>query len=163
MWNYSVTYSQGVATGGYRVLGYATTFPSTARVLADDENVALTTQKYTLNGSDPSIGPAGATVYIPPSQRVLLADATFSALGQTDPTQVASYQWTLHTDNGVVGNPAWNVTPYGPWRGSSTSHMGTVLPLGGNLAMLDGHVQWRPFTNMLVRSSYNNDGDVFWW
>lgn len=124
-------------------------------------NASLITQRYTLNGSDPSIGPAGTTVYIPPSQRVLLADATLSALGQTNPAQATTYQWTLHTDSGLVGYPPWNTTPYGPWKGSSTPHMGILTPLGGNVAMLDGHVQWRPFTNMLVRTG--GAGDEFWW
>ncbi len=160
-WNYSVVFNQGVATSGYRSIGYATTFPGSARLLADDASIALTTQRYTLNGSDPSIGPAGVTVYIPPSQRVLLADATLSSLGQTDPTQAASYQWTVHTDAGLVGFASWNTTPYGPWKGASTPHMGAVVPLGGNVAMLDGHVQWRPFTNMLCRTG--GAGDEFWW
>ena len=155
MWNYSVT-----GNGGFRALGYGTTLGA-ARVLADDQSISLTTQRYTLNGSDPSIGPAGATVYISPSQRVLLADATLSSQGQTNPAQAAGYQWTLHTDSGLVGYAPWNVTPYGPWRGSSTPHMSTLTPLGGNVAMLDGHVQWRPFSNMLPRTS--GTGDVFWW
>ena len=162
LWNYSVSYNaQGVATSGYRTLGYAAAFPNTARVLADDVCISFTTQGYTLNGSDPSIGPPGTTVYIPPSQRVLLADATTSYDHQTDPTQVTNYQWTLHTDIGAPGFASWNSTPYGPWRGSSTPHMGAVLPLGGNVAMLDGHVQWRPFTNMLCRTG--GAGDEFWW
>jgi len=159
-WNYSVTYSQGIPTAGWRVLGYASTLPNAQRVAADDLNINFITQHYTLNGSDPSLGPAGATVHIDPSQRVLFADATISGGSQTDPTQVMTYQWTLHTDDGL---PSWNVTPYGPWIGSSTSHMGTVLPLGGNVAMLDGHVEWRPFTNMIVHSIANQFSDVFWW
>lgn len=163
MWNYSVLYNNttGVAISGYRTIGYATTLSSGARVFADDVNASLTTQKYALNGSDPSIGPAGTTVYIPPSRRVLLADATTSYGGQTNPAMAATYQWTLHTDIGVLGTAVWNNTPYGPWKGSSTPHMGALTPLGGNLAMLDGHVQWRPFTNMLVRTG--GAGDAFWW
>jgi prepilin-type processing-associated H-X9-DG protein len=148
---------------GYSATGYAVTFPTSPqnfnRLAADDANIALTTQRYTLNGSDPSLGPAGATVQIVPAHRVLLADATISNPNQTDPTQVANYRWTLHTE---TGNATW-MTPYGPFKGSSTPHMGAVLPLGGNLGMLDGHVEWRPLSNMLVRSTQNSQGDVFWW
>lgn len=42
-----------------------------------------------------------------------------------------------------------------------TSHLKTeALPLGGNIGFLDGHVSWRPFSEMVVR--YGEDR-LFWW
>ena len=155
MWNFT--------PGVKSILGYASTFAGVAGIPTDDQNLSLSMQRYTLNGSDPSLGPAGATVYIPPSQRVLLADATISAPNQSNLTQASTYQWTLHTESGYPGLASWMKTPYGPWRGSSTDHMNTLTPAGGNVAMLDGHVQWRPFTNMLPRTVSGYGGDVFWW
>jgi prepilin-type processing-associated H-X9-DG protein len=152
----------GAPFGPYATTGYAEMLPGTPAVPADDLDIALTTQRYTLNGSDPSVGAAGATVYIPPAKRVVLADATISLPGQTNAAQASNYKWTLNPYSGVIGNPAWNVTPYGPFLGTSTPHMGAVVPLGGNVALLDGHVQWRPFTNMLVRDN-TGVSIPFWW
>jgi len=42
-----------------------------------------------------------------------------------------------------------------------TSHLKTdALPLGGNIGFLDGHVAWRPFSEMVAR--YGHDR-LFWW
>jgi len=165
MWNYSISYqttgNTNLATGGARATGYSVASSGLLRVLSDDQNVSLATQFITLSGTDPSLGPAGATYRIVASQRVLIADATISSQNQTDPTQAASYQWVLHTDSGLVGFGSWQNTPYGPWRGSSTPHMAGAVPAGGNVAMIDGHVEWRPFSNMVVRTS--GAGEVFWW
>ncbi len=40
-----------------------------------------------------------------------------------------------------------------------TSHVTREMPAGGNLAMLDGHVEWRKFSPMTVRSRVL----YFWW
>jgi prepilin-type processing-associated H-X9-DG protein len=43
------------------------------------------------------------------------------------------------------------------------------LPAGGNLGMLDGHVQWRKFDLMHIRASggiwsgANNSCPTYWW
>ena len=100
MWNYSVVIYNAQAYGrkrlsAFRLCGHT---PRYLPIVADDVCFSLTTQRYTLNGSDPSIGPAGTTVYIPPSQRVLLADATLSSPAQRNPAQAATYQWTLDAD-----------------------------------------------------------------
>jgi prepilin-type processing-associated H-X9-DG protein len=42
-----------------------------------------------------------------------------------------------------------------------TSHLILKLPSGGNLGMLDGHVEWRDFADMHPRTSSGNP--VFWW
>ncbi len=48
-----------------------------------------------------------------------------------------------------------------PSKAHRTSHMAGFLPAGGNLAMLDGHVEWRKFDDMHVRAA--GSGPVFWW
>ena len=147
MWNYA----------SYTAAGYAAT-SGYSGVLSDDQNASVSAQQITLSGSDLSLGPAGSIYHIVASQRPLLADATISNPGQTNPALTATYQWTMHTE---VGIPGWK-TPYGPWIGSSTPHMAGVLPAGGNIGMLDGHVEWRPFTNMIPRTGAYG-GDAFWW
>jgi prepilin-type processing-associated H-X9-DG protein len=41
-----------------------------------------------------------------------------------------------------------------------SAHLNGLIPLGGNIGMLDGHVEWRNFTNMQARA----DGTpYFYW
>lgn len=45
-----------------------------------------------------------------------------------------------------------------------TNHLTTELaPLGGNVLMLDGHVEWRPFAAMAVRTQNGAIVPYFWW
>jgi prepilin-type processing-associated H-X9-DG protein len=37
------------------------------------------------------------------------------------------------------------------------------LPAGGNVGMLDGHVEWRVFPQMHVRTPQGSGTPVFWW
>jgi prepilin-type processing-associated H-X9-DG protein len=41
--------------------------------------------------------------------------------------------------------------------------MNARIPSGGNVAMLDGHVEWRPFASMLPRVPGASPTPVFWW
>lgn len=79
-----------------------------------------------------------------PSTRVLLADATVSdGANQADRAQ----------------NRYINVN--GGWEGHRTAHIDSKsFPVGGNLMMLDQHVEWRSFKNMVVRT---HDYASFWW
>jgi prepilin-type processing-associated H-X9-DG protein len=79
----------------------------------------------------------------------LLADATFSQPGQDDEANRASYNYT-------------SITGSYPMR-LRTSHLDRFLPDGGNLAMLDGHVEWRVFSQMHVRTPPASGTPVFWW
>jgi hypothetical protein len=36
-----------------------------------------------------------------------------------------------------------------------------LFAAGGNVEFKDGHVQWRPFSHMIVRTGANDPG--FWW
>jgi prepilin-type N-terminal cleavage/methylation domain-containing protein/prepilin-type processing-associated H-X9-DG protein len=94
----------------------------------------------------------------PASERPLIACVVMSAAGQNDASQRNSgnYKWTNIT--GGLGNP----TGGGLFQ-HRTSHLkrGNV-PRGGNVGMLDGHVEWRPFLQMLPRTD-SSGVPCFWW
>ena len=81
---------------------------------------------------------AGPTFYsaAASSKRVLVADATISAGPGGSFVNVQG------------GYPKPHLSP----------HLNGVVPAGGNVAMLDGHVEWRKFGDMQIRS-----GNMFWW
>lgn len=173
-------------SGSYAATGYAWSFSGPGpgsygyATFQDDCNTSLATQVKTLvpvgaQGSDPqltaTIPAMNGAIKINPSRRVLVANVIMSNPNQYDPTQATTYNWTKHTES---GNMAWQ-TPYGQWRGSSTSHVTTVpnqngflMPLGGNEAMLDGRVKWYPFNGMIVHATQDGilgaiQGYCFWW
>jgi prepilin-type processing-associated H-X9-DG protein len=77
-----------------------------------------------------------------------------SDVGQNDPTKVGSYKWA-----GIQGG-------LGTALLHQTSHLNGKLPAGGNIGMLDGHVEWRKFAVMVPRSNPTANGvsiPVFWW
>ena len=138
------------AGGSLRIIGYALTM-GTPGVLPNNQNstVAATVRTNTAR-------PGGLVYVVEPSQRVLLADATVSMPGQNNPKQAASYQW--------IGIPSGYNVP--GWTGHRTSHLNGALPAGGNLGMLDGHVEWRSFTNMTSQVVPSVNGALipsFWW
>jgi prepilin-type N-terminal cleavage/methylation domain-containing protein/prepilin-type processing-associated H-X9-DG protein len=126
----------------FRVIGYAMTFNSPG-VMPTNWNSSIIPQTIF----------AGIIAYPPPlpSSRVLLADATLSNSGQNNPALADTYQY--------MGIPGGFALP--GWPGHRTSHLAGVIPEGGNLAMLDGHVEWRQFSAMLPRSS--GGSPTFWW
>ena len=121
---------------GYRVFGYALTLPGTPILSITNVNSSL---------MPPTVQNAPATRA---STRVLLADATISAPGQNNFNLRYSYNWTQIQ----TGFPQTYLT----------AHMRGPIPAGGNLSMLDGHVEWRPFDKMAPRT-VNGSSPVFWW
>jgi prepilin-type N-terminal cleavage/methylation domain-containing protein/prepilin-type processing-associated H-X9-DG protein len=158
LWNYAVP--------SFRVIGYALTFgPST--VDSDDWNSTLSAHTITLAGNDSSLGAPGAVYRVNPSTRVLLADMVLSLMNQRLPGFAGEYQW--------INIPGGYTAP--GWMGHRTSHLyststispnnlyASPTPAGGNLGMLDGHVEWRSFTNMTCHTT-DEGGDSppsFWW
>ena len=119
----------------YRVLGYVMTFPFAARLWSTNINHTL------------SVGPmdvGGQEMLASPSDRVVIADAVIS----DGDDQVNRANNRYHDVSGG-------------WPNHRTSHInGANYPNGGNLLFLDGHVEWRPFKQMVVRT----DGyATFWW
>jgi prepilin-type processing-associated H-X9-DG protein len=130
-YNYSVP--------NYRVLGYANTLPGNPGVLAPNINSTLNPVPVQI-----SFG-----VYSNPlaSQRVLLADAAISDYGQSNPGSRYTYNYT----DILSGFP----DKY------TSAHLAGRFPVGGNLGMLDGHVEWRKFEDMTPRTTSTTP--TFWW
>src|ERR1051325_80468 len=127
------------AGGSYHITGYANTFaPAPPGVGV----VQLTNQNSTLTPQSQQVGLVTLPPAIP-SGRVLLADATISV---NNGTGTASGSFT-----DVVG---------GYPRNHTSPHLDGNLPDGVNLAMLDGHVEWRKFPDMRIRTT---SGPYFWW
>ena len=112
------------------------TFPGTATLMATNENFTVTPQAIR---SGSSFLPAP-----PASDRILLADATISH----------NNNQVNRTANGYTGiQGGWSKLHRSP-------HLNSNLPSGGNLGMLDGHVEWRKFNLMQVRTVQY---PYFWW
>jgi len=133
LWNY--------VSNSYRVIDYALTLVGGGSISATNQNATLTPQTI----------PYGPAVYPPPlaSQRVLLADATVSQPGQDNEANRASYNYSSIAS--------------GFFLRMRTSHLERFLPTGGNLGMVDGHVEWRVFSQMHVRTPSGAGTPVFWW
>jgi prepilin-type N-terminal cleavage/methylation domain-containing protein/prepilin-type processing-associated H-X9-DG protein len=133
LWNWVPNY--------FRVIGYAMTFPGTASVTPTNTNPSTV----------PGAIYAGPVTYPPPSptERVLSACATISQPGQINTVN--------RTANSYVNiNGGWAK----PHR---TSHLNGSFPSGGNCGMLDGHVEWRKFNDMIPRTSSGSGSPIFWW
>jgi prepilin-type N-terminal cleavage/methylation domain-containing protein/prepilin-type processing-associated H-X9-DG protein len=132
------------AGGTVRVTGYALSLPNNSSINATNWNYKTIPQPI------PSGGPIN---YPPPSptDRPLSADSTLSANGEKNPSQRNSYNYTSITS--------------GVFQPHRTSHLNGKLPAGGNVGMLDGHVQWRKFDAMLPRVANTVPGTTptFWW
>lgn len=125
----------------YHVIGYAQTFSGTGLISATNLNTTLTPQR-TLSTFPPiQLMPAPLA-----SQRVLFADSTISLGNILPPTPADNF---THIVGGFVTKP------------HRTCHLDGALPAGGNLAMLDGHVEWRSFSLMVTRNS--SGATPYWW
>jgi prepilin-type N-terminal cleavage/methylation domain-containing protein len=90
-----------------------------------------------------------------PSRRVLLAGKVLSAPGQLQTT--------------AAGRASQNYF-YIPWETNEyirTTHLAGKMPVGDNLAMLDGSARWRKFNDMLPRTFHVGPGAPLfpgiWW
>jgi prepilin-type processing-associated H-X9-DG protein len=123
------------AVGLFHVIGYAPTLPGSPTLDATNVNATLTPQPLRPSNLSPYTIPPE-----PASRRVLVADATI-----THP-----------------GTPNWVFIP-GAYRVPHISpHLEGFVPAGGNVAMLDGHVQWRNFSQMRLRTS-SGAQTLFYW
>jgi prepilin-type processing-associated H-X9-DG protein len=123
------------ATGNFHVIGYAPTLPNSPTLALSNVNATLTPQP---------LKPAVTSPYtIPPepaSQRVLVADATITHPGITNFAYIPG---------------AYRVPHISP-------HLDGFIPAGGNVAMLDGHVQWRNFSQMQLRTTSGAQTWFYW-
>jgi len=131
--------SYNYALPNYRILGYANTLPGNPGVVATNINPTL--------NPVPVLVAFGVYSTALASQRVLLADATISVSGQNNPAARYTYNYT-----DIVGGYA---------TAETSAHLAGHFPVGGNLGMLDGHVEWRKFDDMTPRTT--GTSPVFWW
>jgi prepilin-type N-terminal cleavage/methylation domain-containing protein len=127
-----------------RVIGYAQTFYGTANysgVYVTNTNTKLSetsTPGYFDFENGVPIGPI--------AKRPLVACATLNNTGNSDLyPEMITYNW-VNVDGGYLyeGQP----------KGHISAHMATLkIPEGGYIGMLDGHVEWRPFNQMINRLS----------
>lgn len=137
LWNFK--------TNVYRVVGYAMTFPGTATVWMTNQNPSMVPQSMTDTN-------AGVTYPAPsPSERILMADAVISKPHEADEV----HRWLNSYINVKGGYPKLHRTPHLEPNG--------ITPAGGNVGMLDGHVEWRKFILMYVRTNPKSAYPVFWW
>jgi prepilin-type N-terminal cleavage/methylation domain-containing protein/prepilin-type processing-associated H-X9-DG protein len=126
--------------GGYRVLGYAATFTNTVTLHPTNQNSSVIRAPRIQIGFNQY---KQETV----TDRVLLADVTISQAGQANKAQASTYNWTSITGGFRVPH--------------TTAHMKGRVPRGGNVAMLDAHVEWKKFELMTPRTT--GGSPVFWW
>jgi prepilin-type N-terminal cleavage/methylation domain-containing protein/prepilin-type processing-associated H-X9-DG protein len=172
MWNYWTT-EQGVSSSPmnlnfYRQIGYVQTWmPTNAFPLSpgDGPDDPLNNWNFVTNlnnnlGPEPisfSDGVHSLSFPVHASSRSLLACATFTIITnwaqQPVPTSnlvdMLTYTWTYPPINDLLGD-----IPVG-W---TSAHLKSGrIPSGGNIGMLDGHVEWRAFQQMRIRF-----GNEFW-
>jgi len=138
--------------GGYRVIGYALTLPNTPSLSPTNQNPTIFPQPVKYGSVVVNRGPNTAIV--------LTADATLSRPDEAEEAKklTGGYHYT-DVPGGYLNGAKPHLTP----------HMKGSLPAGGNLGMLDGHVEWRRFEKMSVRAngiawpSGNSSCPTYWW
>jgi prepilin-type N-terminal cleavage/methylation domain-containing protein/prepilin-type processing-associated H-X9-DG protein len=122
------------ASGGFHVIDYALTFGVNS-LNPSNVNSSISPQSI----------PTGPALFPPPipSKRVLLADATLTPAGTT--------------------SGPWDSIQGGYAKRHTSAHLLGPVPAGGNVAFLDTHVEWRPFSQMVLRTSPTGPGANFFW
>jgi prepilin-type N-terminal cleavage/methylation domain-containing protein len=122
------------------ILGYCLTLPDTVSVIPTNWNHSIFAQGINETGYPPYPAPS-------PVDRPLAADATISTgltvAGSSFSSVPGGYQ-------DPVGTDVPHLSP----------HLSGLMPEGGEILMLDSHVQWRKFNLMQCRVS-STPG--FWW
>jgi prepilin-type N-terminal cleavage/methylation domain-containing protein/prepilin-type processing-associated H-X9-DG protein len=136
--------------GSYRVIGYALTLPNTPSLCPTNRN-------RTIQPEPTQYGPVSYPAQ-PVSERVLTADATLSRNSENEDSK--KYTGGYHYTDIDTGSYA---------KRHLSAHVTKGTPTGGNLGMLDGHVEWRKFEKMRVRASGvlwpsgNTSCPTYWW
>ena len=123
-------------TQNFKVLGYAFATKDSPRVRPTNTFEKIMSKIITL--------PGGEQYEIGASEAVIAADATLSAEANS---------------RARGGNNFTQVR--GGWaKPHSSPHLNKTVPAGGNLVYMDGHAAWRPFLEMVVRTT---GAPAFWW
>lgn len=145
LWNWSVDPMD--PENGYRVLGYAQTFPNTHDLNQNDWNVNLTTT--------PTIQ-VSFGIFVKPSlaDRVLFADVVIDPpVGQPGGGNTPAARNTYDYTAVQGGFPV-------PHR---TAHINGRLPAGGNMAYMDSHIAWKKWEDRDWAPRSSGTSPVFWW
>jgi len=119
--------------GYFHVVDYALTFGGSS-LNSTNVNSSISPQSI-------SFGPAVVPPPLP-SKRVLLADATLNTAAN--------------------GSGPWDSIQGGYAKAHTSAHLLGPVPAGGNVAFLDSHVEWRPFSQMAVRTISTGAPFFFW-
>jgi prepilin-type N-terminal cleavage/methylation domain-containing protein/prepilin-type processing-associated H-X9-DG protein len=139
---------EGNGVGGVRVTGYALTLPNNASILATNWNYSFIPKEIERIPKTPVNHSPPKTV-----ERVLIACATLSENKQSDPAPI------------VRNGYNYRAITTGVYKPHRTSHLKGNMPAGGNVGMLDGHVEWRKFEKMEPRVALTVPATTptFWW
>ena len=138
LWGYDANWPAPNARfgdGKYRVIGYAQTFYGTASYYAGSGDYATNLNQKIAATS--AAAPSGSYPIGPLAQRPLVACATLTETGSANYPTNMTYNW-VDVDGGYR-------------KHHISAHMKGNDPEGGNVGMIDGHVEWRPFQQMQVR------------
>jgi len=126
-------------TSSFHVLGYAFATAGSPRVIPTNIFEKVVAQKFIrIRGEDVPIGS---------SEAIITADATLSN-GDNQKNRAAN--------NFTDVRGGW----HGGQVGHQSPHLNGKIPAGCNVLMMDGHVEWKNFENMVVRTV---GGPSFWW
>jgi len=140
--NYNLYYV--FATNAFHVLGYGMTLSGTPSLAQTNVNTSIIPTTVPWSGH-PDFPPPSS------SERVLAADATISL-----PYQNSDVMSTRAVYN-------YTDVPGGYTKHHTSPHLNRTIPSGGNVGMLDGHVEWRRFAVMHERTDSSSGSPVFWW
>jgi prepilin-type N-terminal cleavage/methylation domain-containing protein len=139
-----------------RVTGYAVTFPDIANYHSVASHLVISNINFSFIATSLKTDPLGNTMPAPsPTDRVLISCAIISV--GTSTTDLLGDGF-----NAVKG--AWSDVHH-------TAHLNGAIPAGGNLAMLDNHVEWRKFRvnpgaiihSQGIAAGGAGTGVNFWW
>jgi prepilin-type N-terminal cleavage/methylation domain-containing protein/prepilin-type processing-associated H-X9-DG protein len=138
---------------GFRVQGYAQTFYGTATyagtVFATNTNQKLSATMTPGYFEAPGGVPIGAVSKRPLSACATLNGTSPTGNGLTGDSDVYSTMQTYNWVN-VEGGYMYD----GAHKGHISAHMkNATIPEGANIGMIDGHVEWRSFFQMICRNS----------
>jgi prepilin-type N-terminal cleavage/methylation domain-containing protein len=147
MWcfyNAPYPYPNATPGAGFRVQGYAQTFFGTASY--GGAYATNTNQKMSETSTPGYTGAKGGVPVGSLSNRPLMACSTLNDSGNSDVyTTMLTYNWT-DVDGGYQYN--------GKTKGHISAHLSNPrVPEGGNVGMIEGHVEWRRLNKMISRSS----------
>jgi len=139
-----------------RVTGYAVTFPDIANYHSVASHLLISNINFSYSATQVQIDMLGNRVPAqPPTDRVLISCAIIS---------VGTSTTDLVGDGFTAVKGAWSALHH-------TAHLNGAIPAGGNLTMLDNHVEWRKFAvnpGAIIRSQSISTAGVgtgvnFWW